>query len=129
MDQDAVNQVLDNYFQVDPPKLAAQRSPEHKRDRALKSLRIAVQNASSDPSITRQVAQYLRDEGFTRVYRVSPWSTPQSETQVIVQRGDLQGAEFVKTAIDQGTIVPASIGDLSSDVTIRIGEDWVFPED
>ncbi|MGK7888265.1 MAG: LCP family protein [Leptolyngbyaceae cyanobacterium] len=141
IDRPAVNQVLEDYFQVEPSQLVAQAElepssdqaveiseTEEDRDRALKALRIAVQNASSDPEATDQLIRYLQGEGFTQVYSVSSPVETQLDTQIIVQRGSLQGAALVEQTMGQGEIVSASIGDLSSDLTIRIGNDWHLPE-
>jgi hypothetical protein len=88
------------------------------------SLRIAVQNATSNPTLGRDVVQYLREQGFKNVYTVRDWSDLQSQTQIIVQRGDLQGAQALETTLGLGQVVSASTGDLDSDLTIRIGADW-----
>ncbi|NEP47251.1 MAG: LytR C-terminal domain-containing protein [Okeania sp. SIO2H7] len=131
MDKAAVDRIMDNYFQVRPQNLAAQlglgRQEVNVND--LKSLRIVIQNASGDPVATQQLTDLLLTEGFTRVYRSLSWSAKDAEntqptTQIIVQRGELQGAELVQDALAMGTVVSASIGDLHSDLTIRIGEDW-----
>ncbi len=88
------------------------------------SLRIAVQNATNNPTLGRDVVQYLREQGFENVYTVRDWSDLQSQTQIIVQRGDLQGAQALETTLGLGQVVSASTGDLDSDLTIRIGADW-----
>jgi len=87
-------------------------------------LRIAVQNATDDPNLGREVAQYLREQGFEDVYTVRDWSDWQSQTQIIVQRGDLQGAQALESMLGLGQVVSASTGDLESDLTIRVGTDW-----
>lgn len=87
-------------------------------------LSIAVQNSTDDPNLGREMAQYLRDQGFENVYTVRDWSDSQSQTQIIVQRGDLQGAQAVETLLGLGQVVSASTGDLESDLTIRVGTDW-----
>ena len=131
MDKVAVDRVMDDYFQVRPKNLAAQLGlgRQEAKENDLKSLRLVIQNASGDPAATQQLTRVLLTEGFTRVYRSLSWSAAdaentQSTTQIIVQRGDLKGAELVQEALDMGTVVSASIGDLHSDLTIRIGEDW-----
>lgn len=90
-----------------------------------KDLRVAVQNASSNPQLGSQVAAFLQSQGYDNVYVVEDWTTPQGQTQIIAQRGDLESAEMVGTALGLGQIVPASTGDLSSDLTIQVGDDWI----
>lgn len=132
MDADAVDRVMTDYFDVRPKNLAAQLgiSRQEATEDDLKSLRVVIQNASGDSAATQQLTRILLAEEFTRVYRSLSWSAKEAEntqstTQIIVQRGDLKGAELVQETLDMGTIVSASIGDLHSDLTIRIGEDWL----
>ncbi|MEM9213450.1 MAG: LCP family protein [Cyanobacteria bacterium P01_F01_bin.150] len=132
MDKAAIDRVMADYFQVRPKKLAAQLGigrQESKED-AFKSLRIVIQNASGDPAATQQLTRILLNAGFTRVYRSLAWSpkqveNPQPTTKIIVQGGDLESAERLQKMLSTSIIVPASIGDLHSDLTLRIGEDWV----
>lgn len=131
MDKTAVDKVMEDYFQVRPKNLAAQLGlgRQEAKDDDLKTMRIVIQNASGDVAATQQLTRVLLEEGFTRVYRSLSWSAKQAEntqptTQIIVQRGDLEGAERLQNALTMGTIVSASLGDLHSDLTIRIGEDW-----
>lgn len=131
MDTEAVNRVMEDYFQVRPKNLAAQLriGRQDATETDLKALRIVIQNASGDPRATQQLTRVLLKEEFTRVYRSLSWTTSDQEnvqpnTQIIVQSGDLNGAKLVEQSLGMGTIIPASIGDIHSDITIRIGEDW-----
>ncbi|NEP06876.1 MAG: LCP family protein [Okeania sp. SIO2G4] len=87
--------------------------------------KIAVQNASSNSQAATNFAQYLRDQGFYNVYVVSDWPDKEPLTQIIVQGGYLESAEVVKNALGFGNIEPASIGEIGSDFTVRLGEDSV----
>ncbi|GGA07583.1 LCP family protein [Okeania sp. KiyG1] len=87
--------------------------------------KIAVQNASSNSQAATNFAQYLRDKGFYNVYVVSDWPDKEPLTQIIVQGGYLESAEVVKNALGFGKIEPASIGEIGSDFTVRLGEDSV----
>lgn len=117
MDREGRDQVMGDYF-----GMSSVASVNH---RDVNQLRIAVQNASGEPNMARQVVELLRDRGFNNVYMVQDWSGKEDQTQIIVQRGDLQGATTVETMLGIGTIIPASTGDLDSDLTIRVGADWV----
>ena len=117
MDPAARDQVMQEYFDV---ASIAVMSNQH----SLSDLRIAVQNASSDPQIASQVAAYLQEQGFYNVYLIEDWPEPQSQTQIIAQRGDLHSATMLESLLGVGELVPASTGDLSSDFTIRVGDDW-----
>ncbi|NEN88319.1 MAG: LCP family protein [Okeania sp. SIO3H1] len=87
--------------------------------------KIAVQNASSNSQAATNFAQYLREKGFYNVYVVSDWSDKEPLTQIIVQGGYLESAEVVKKALGFGQIEPTSTGEISSDFTVRLGEDSV----
>jgi LCP family protein required for cell wall assembly len=118
MDEVGRDQVMWEYFQVQPwGEFASQPDFNH--------LRIAVQNATGEPELGRQVADYLVEQGFNHVYVVQDWPDAQSQTQIIAQRGDLQGAAMLENILGLGQIIPASTGDLESDLTVRVGIDWL----
>ncbi|GAB4146705.1 MAG: LCP family protein [Cyanobacteria bacterium J069] len=113
------DRIMQDYFQVPGMNVRLARNTDPT------SLRIAVQNASGDERATRRLVRYLRDQGFYNVYVIQEWSAWEGETQVIAQRGDLEGAAMVQRSLGVGEVVSASFGDLDSDLTIRIGTDWV----
>ena len=119
MNTDERDRVMADYFDVNVPYLANNRS-----DRALRNLRIAIQNASSDPYLAQQVANHLFDRGFNNVYIVQDWPAAQAETDIIVQRGNYESATDLELVLGVGRVVAASTGDLESDLTIRVGDDW-----
>jgi polyisoprenyl-teichoic acid--peptidoglycan teichoic acid transferase len=118
LDPEGRDQVMQDYFHVGD-SVVVQRS--------LRNLRIAVQNASGEPQLAGQVADYLLTQGFRNVYVVQDSPSLQTQTQIIVQWGDLQGAASLEDILGVGQVIPASTGDLGSDLTIRVGEDWVYP--
>lgn len=113
------DRVMREYFNQIPAwsSLDVIRSPER--------VRIAIQNATNDPTISRRVAQYLAQRDFHNVYIVHDWPDPQRQTQLIVQQGDLEAAATLKKALGVGRVEASSTGDLESDITIRVGEDWL----
>lgn len=90
----------------------------------LPSLKVAIQNASTQPGLTEKVINSLKQKGFAKAYAVSDWSDPQRETQIIVQKGNRQLGEEMQKALGFGQIEVAATGDIESDITIRIGKDW-----
>lgn len=118
MDSEGRDQVMAEYFQMGD---VAQTGD---RPRSLNRLSIAVQNASGDDGAGRAVANYLRDQGFSNVYVISDWGQSLPQTQIIVQRGALRDANRLERLLGVGRVVAASTGDLSSDLTIRVGDDW-----
>ena len=88
-------------------------------------LKIAVQNASSNPKTAKTLASFLRKKGFYNVYVVQDWPDSQRQSQIFVQQGDLEAAKSLQKVLGDGKIEAASTGEIASDLTIRIGEDWV----
>jgi len=121
LDPVATQQVMNNFFELDTVALLS--SDENQ---AVTNLPIAVQNASGQSQVAGEVADYLRGEGFRNVYVISDWSSELQRTQVIAQRGDLRSAELVSSVLDLGRVVAESTGDLESELTIRVGRDWLM---
>ncbi|WP_348247845.1 LCP family protein [Leptolyngbya sp. GB1-A1] len=117
MDAAGRDQVMQEYFNV-----GAYTVTNPQTDRA--DLRIAIQNASSDSNLGSKVAAYLQSKGFNQVYVVEDWPDRLEQTQIIAQRGDLRSASDLETVMGTGQVVAASTGDLQSDLTIRVGDDW-----
>jgi LCP family protein required for cell wall assembly len=93
-------------------------------NRPSSNLKIAIQNATNQPQLTEQVISYLKQKGFNNVYSVPDWPDTQRQTQIIVRKGNRQPGLDLQKAIGLGEIEVSSIGDLGSDLTIRIGKDW-----
>ncbi len=118
MNPEGRDRVMQQYFGITPPNASAAPT------QLATNLRIAIQNASGQPDAAQQVRQHLAKLGFANVFITPDWADRQSQTQVVVQQGDLNSAEAVKTLLGFGTIEAESTGDLESDLTIRVGEDW-----
>jgi polyisoprenyl-teichoic acid--peptidoglycan teichoic acid transferase len=117
MDQTGKDQVMQEFFDISSVAVLSQNSN-------VNNARIAVQNASHDPDLGSRAAAYLQSQGFSNVYVVDDWSEQEGKTQIIVQRGDLQGASTLEQLLGFGQVVSASTGDLESDFTLRVGDDW-----
>ena len=132
-DQTASRELMRTYFDAQPAELVADAVGatyyDPPSDRVVSSLAIAVQNATDDPYASYSMADYLRDQGFYNVYVMPDWSGINPETAVVAQRGDLGSAEAVRSTLNLGQIVSDSTGDIDSDLTIRVGEDWLAQVD
>ena len=51
------------------------------------------------------------------------------KTSVVAQRGDLGSARSLQSSLDIGQVVSDSTGDIDSDLTVRVGEDWLMQVD
>jgi LCP family protein required for cell wall assembly len=119
------DRIMAQYFKQGLPDFVPERSRSASEYVLPARLKIAVQNASSNPKIAKNVAEFLTKKGFDNVSVVKDWSDKQRESQIIVQQGDLEGANSLQKVLEGGKIEAASIGEIDSDLTIRVGEDWV----
>ncbi|WP_254565063.1 LCP family protein [Oscillatoria sp. HE19RPO] len=115
------DRVLSHYFDQE-------LNPGTRRDRATtpkspKTLKIALQNASGNPLILGQILAELKSRGYRNVYPVSDWPDPQRHTQIIIQTGDIPAATTLQTLLPTAQLQSSSLGDLESEITLRIGED------
>jgi len=112
------DRVMREYFQQNPtwPALEPHNSSQ--------GVRIAIQNATDNPELSQRVARYLAEKNFRNVYIVKNWPDRQRQTQIIVQQGDLEAAATLKKVLGLGRVEASSIGDIESDLTIRVGDDW-----
>ena len=121
MNPEGRDRVMQQYFNIDPSAATTAQA------RSANDLRIAIQNASSKTDAADQLRRYLIKRGFSNVYLGSDWSEKQSQTQIIAQQGDLSNAETLKGLLGMGRVEADSTGDLESDLTIRLGDDWIAP--
>jgi polyisoprenyl-teichoic acid--peptidoglycan teichoic acid transferase len=124
MDEAGRDRILQDQFQVatapdEAPALAT--TPES--DPAL-TLRIAVQNAAENPNAARRIANFLTEKGYQNVFTIEPWSAQENNTQVIAQNGQTKAATSLRDVLVVGEVESASTGDIDSDLTIRVGNDW-----
>ncbi len=119
MDTVAKDRIAREYFDRSSIKASSgvSRSPSE--------LRIAIQNASSQPELSQRVADDLKRKGFSYVYIVKDWPDPQRQTEIIVEQGDTKAAIALKKVLGKGKVEAASTGDIRSDLTIRLGEDSI----
>ncbi len=116
------DRVMQQYFGIDPAVSSAPASAAPAS--SAPALRIAVENASSNPKAAAQMKQFLSKLGYQDVYIAEDAAVKQDDTEVIPQRGDLSSAQDMQKALGLGRVEAESTGDLESDITIRVGEDW-----
>ena len=118
MDAQGRDRVLQAYFKAGATEDAASSS-------VTTPVKIAVQNASSQPEAGKQFVKYLTSLGYETVYLTQDWADRQEKTQIIVQKGDVRSAKVLQSTIGLGSLEASSVGDLDSDLTIRLGDDWL----
>jgi LCP family protein required for cell wall assembly len=119
MNRRAKDRIVEEYFEQKPLKASSQirRSPTE--------LQIAVQNASGEPRLAEVLARDLRRKGFENVYLIKEWPEKRQETEIIAEQGDIKAAIALTQQIGLGQVESASTGDISSDLTIRLGADGI----
>jgi polyisoprenyl-teichoic acid--peptidoglycan teichoic acid transferase len=75
--------------------------------------------------LAHQFANYLIQNNYTNVYVIEDYHQTLEESQIIVQKGDFQSANNLKDLLGIGHLESNSTGSLDSDLTIRVGEDWL----
>jgi polyisoprenyl-teichoic acid--peptidoglycan teichoic acid transferase len=122
MDRTATDRVMQTYFDVTPPigsesNTATPLTPAE--------LYVVVQNASGDPKGANRMVEYLQQVGYGNVYIEPDWPEPLEQTQVVPQWGNLEAAQILSQKLGQSEVAADSTGNLRSDLTIRVGRDWI----
>ncbi|NJK37999.1 MAG: LCP family protein [Oscillatoriales cyanobacterium RM2_1_1] len=90
-----------------------------------RDLKISIQDSTDDSSAVDSLVVQLNQGGFWNVDIAKPWTEPLKVTRIVAQDGDTEVAENVKRALGLGKVVVESTGNLQSDVTIQLGQDWL----
>lgn len=113
-----------SYFDAEPQYGSVDyRSPADRR--------VAVTNASGVPRMGRNMANALRQRGFTNVYVIEDDTHVLESTAIIAQQGDSHAAAEVQALLGFGQVRIESTGDITSDITVKVGRDWAsywYPE-
>lgn len=107
--------------------LAAQYFDQGDRQENFKEaaqLNIAVQDNIENPEAAQAMVNYLKKAGYPNVYLSRGALEPLKVTRIVIQKGDDTGAAELRATIGLGEVLVESTGNLSSDFTIQIGEDW-----
>lgn len=86
---------------------------------------VAIQDSTGDATAVQTFISTLIDSGYRNVYDDYPWTEPIAVTQIIAQNGDTQMAESLRQTLGFGEVVVESTGVIESDITIRLGRDWL----
>ena len=120
-----VDRIMTQYFNQSVPDFAQGRFRNPTESVLPKNLKIAVQNASNKPATAKTVAEFLRKKGFFNVSVVQDSPQKERQSQIIVQQGDLEAANLLQKELGGGKVEASSTGEINSDLTLRVGEDWV----
>jgi polyisoprenyl-teichoic acid--peptidoglycan teichoic acid transferase len=91
-----------------------------------KYIRVAIQDSIKKSEGVKSATNTLSKAGYGQVFPADiAWSKPLAKTQIVAQQGDRVSAEQVRDALGMGEIVVESTGSIESDVTVRLGRDWI----
>ncbi len=88
------------------------------------ALSVAIQDSTDDPKAVQAMVEYLHQAGYNRVYLSGQFQEPLPTTRIVAQQGDDLGAATLRTTLGVGEVLVESTGNLASDVTIVLGQDW-----
>lgn len=88
-------------------------------------LKVAVQDSTGDRSAVEDFVKTLTQAGYRNVQVYKAWPEPLDVTTLVAQDGDIKGAQAIRQSLGFGEVLVESTGSLQSDVTIRLGKDWL----
>lgn len=88
--------------------------------------RIAIQTTKENLETAQKVANYLKLQGYNNCFITRQYITqPLLKTRIIAQQGDNLSAAQVRADLGVGEVIVESTGVINSDVTIKLGQDWI----
>jgi LCP family protein required for cell wall assembly len=91
-------------------------------------LRIAIQDSTGQPDAASSLIKNLQKAGYRNISIDNNWYEPLRVTRIVAQQGDPQGASAIRGHLGFGEVRVDSTGNLGSDVTIQLGQDWLQKE-
>lgn len=88
-------------------------------------LRVAIQDSTGKPSAVQDLVSALKKAGYANVAVDESWKERLRVTRIVAQQGDDNSANALRKALGVGDVRVDSTGNLESDVTIQLGEDWL----
>ena len=114
-----IERLVSQYFSNDDTEKSDRRTVN------TRSLRIAVQDSTGEPEAAEALVAKLKEEGYRNAFVGEAWSEPLSETRIVAQQGDDEAAQAIRESLKFGEVRVESTGNIQSDITIKIGKDWL----
>jgi hypothetical protein len=89
------------------------------------NVRVAIANSTGSDRAVQSLVKTLIAGGYRNVYISKSWNEPLDVTHIVAQQGDTNSAEGIRNILNVGEVRVESTGNLSSDVTIQLGKDWL----
>lgn len=114
---DKIDGMVEQYFGLDSVQTMEATSPSY--------LRLVIQDSTGDEVATQSLVDTLYDSGYRNVIVGQALNEPLPETRIVAQRGDRASASMLQQFLRIGEVRVESTGNLDSDITIQLGEDWL----
>lgn len=114
---DQIDTMVDQYFGLGSTQVAEAANPNY--------LRIAIQDSTGDELAIQSLIDTLYDSGYHNVFVDDTLNEPLTDTRIVAQRGDRASADMIQRFLAVGEVRVESTGNLGSDITIQLGDDWV----
>jgi len=114
-----IDKMIAQYLDVNDSNKKSRRALEPN------NIKIAIQDSTGEPGAADDLVAKLKKAGYRNVFVAEPWKEPLSETRIVAQQGDGEGAEAIRRALEFGDVRVESTGNLKSDITIKVGKDWL----
>ncbi|MDQ2097649.1 MAG: LCP family protein [Tychonema bourrellyi B0820] len=88
-------------------------------------LKVAIQDSTGNQAAVEEFVKTLTQAGYRNVHVYKDWPEALEVTTFVAQDGDIKGAQAIRQSLGFGDVLVESTGSLQSDVTIRLGKDWL----
>jgi polyisoprenyl-teichoic acid--peptidoglycan teichoic acid transferase len=116
-DRDRIATMMTQYFNVPAQGIQTVADPAR--------LRVAIQDSTGNDEAVKSLVGSLKEAGYQNIYIARRWSEPLDITHIVAQQGDSSSAQSVRQALNVGEVRVESTGNIESDVTIQLGQDWL----
>ncbi|MCC5625811.1 LCP family protein [Nostoc sp. CHAB 5715] len=118
--KDGIAKLMAQHFglELEEEQLASATDPS--------SLRVAIQDSTGgDRSNLQPLIRALEKSGYRNIYVAKAWNEPLEVTHIVAQQGDGESAESIRETLGFGEVRVESTGNLGSDISIQVGQDWL----
>ena len=112
-----IDEMVEQYFGLEAAQVMEATSPSY--------LRVVIQDSTGDDLAIETLIDNLYDSGYRNVIVGNGINEVLPETRIVAQRGDRASALMLKRFLRIGEVRVESTGNLDSDITIQLGEDWL----
>ena len=87
-------------------------------------IRVSIQDSTNNPEAAQSMVRTLEKAGYRNIFVDNPWKEPLRISRIVAQNGDDSSASAIRNTLAFGEVRVDNTGNLSSDVTIQLGQDW-----